>query len=284
MVELPEVSSRTGLRSVRLVGEALAIVASILIAFGIDAAWDSRSERIQVRESLSAVRDELVRSRESLVEVWLPWHTSIATASMAVLWRVESDSDFPDVSPPRLGREEYREFVSRFAVPLGQTPERSGRIVSIPDSLLAAVIFTPTYDPMVVSLLALTAGGRISAVENRPLREALPSLPAILDDLAAEEAVALDQVRMDLMPSLSTSASLTHVRTISGVIWLSRWSDSPPIIPDEVFFRSTKVAIDLRLGNALASRVFLAYSVVVSAWRLEELLDEVLTLLNAEIR
>ena len=50
----------------RLAVEAVVIVASILLAFGIEAWWDEQSERRDERVELIRVRDELTSDRDRL--------------------------------------------------------------------------------------------------------------------------------------------------------------------------------------------------------------------------
>lgn len=48
----------------RLTAEGVAIVVSILLAFSIDAWWDSRRERVEEREHLTALASELTTARD----------------------------------------------------------------------------------------------------------------------------------------------------------------------------------------------------------------------------
>lgn len=52
----------------RILAEGLVVVLSILLAFGIDAWWDDRSAQQVTRESLAAVREELLGNLELLEE------------------------------------------------------------------------------------------------------------------------------------------------------------------------------------------------------------------------
>ena len=78
--------------SARLLVEAAVIVVSILLAFGIDAAWDERSERRSERLALQALHAEALANRELLG---------------TVLGRVRDDlaraAEFYDLSPAELG-------------------------------------------------------------------------------------------------------------------------------------------------------------------------------------
>jgi len=52
----------------RILAESFAIIASILIAFGIDAAWDSYREREELRELVEGIHSELIANRALATE------------------------------------------------------------------------------------------------------------------------------------------------------------------------------------------------------------------------
>ena len=55
----------------RLAAEAIAIVASILLAFAIDAAWDERNERMEEKEVLRSLQLEFEANRDEAANVVL---------------------------------------------------------------------------------------------------------------------------------------------------------------------------------------------------------------------
>jgi hypothetical protein len=52
----------------RLIAESLAIIASILVAFAIDAWWQDRQERKDERQYVSSLRQEFSAELESLLD------------------------------------------------------------------------------------------------------------------------------------------------------------------------------------------------------------------------
>jgi hypothetical protein len=68
----------------RLAAESIAIVASILLAFAIDAWWQARSERNQIRAELAAFLGEL-RTNQRIVDDRLAYHIGIRDATAALL-------------------------------------------------------------------------------------------------------------------------------------------------------------------------------------------------------
>jgi hypothetical protein len=80
----------------RLAAESLAIVASILLAFTIDASWQAKVKNQQVRAELTALLGE-IRTNQRLVDERLQYHAAIRDATIALL-SVASDGA-PVVSP-----------------------------------------------------------------------------------------------------------------------------------------------------------------------------------------
>lgn len=64
----------------RIAVEAIAIVGSILLAFSIDAWWDSATERERERELFGALADDFHKTRLSLVD-GLNFHTAVLASS-----------------------------------------------------------------------------------------------------------------------------------------------------------------------------------------------------------
>ena len=98
----------------RLLAEAVAIVVSILIAFGLDAWWDESREAAEERRHLVAIAADF-------------------EANQALVVRYENMYGEVD-----RGTRELIEMLE------GRNPEVS---VSVPDSLLTAPAFVATYDP-----------------------------------------------------------------------------------------------------------------------------------------
>lgn len=75
-------------RASRFLIEAFVIVVSILLAFGIDAWWDSRLERVEEREVLAGLRREFTGYRDAL-ERSLEQHADMLAAMSAILASVD---------------------------------------------------------------------------------------------------------------------------------------------------------------------------------------------------
>jgi hypothetical protein len=130
--------------------ESVAIVASILLAFGVDAWWDARLEARRRAELMDDLRVELQRNRADLTNA--------------------------------LERQRLR--LHRLEILLGEiTPQAVGLA---PDSLRAlqqsTLLGNPTYDPGLGILELLIQSGDLILVESRDLRARLAGLPALSAD------------------------------------------------------------------------------------------------------
>lgn len=72
----------------RFVVEALVIVSSILLAFGIDASWDDRKDRVEEAEGLAGLHHEFGGYRDQL-RGGIDQHGEMLEAMAAVLAAIE---------------------------------------------------------------------------------------------------------------------------------------------------------------------------------------------------
>lgn len=131
-------------------GEGVAIVLSILLAFGIDAAWDEAKERSEEREVLEALRDDFRANRED-VQVVLEQH-------------LEQRADV--ILLAGMSRAEIAAL----------TPDEVGRIVP-------ALANPWTFDPRMGALDALVASGQLGLLRNRELARELSAFVNAVRDI-----------------------------------------------------------------------------------------------------
>lgn len=141
-------------RSVLL--EGVVIVASILLAFAIDAWWDNRIDQQREREHLESMRTEFQASLSGLDEVL----TSVQ------------------------GHAKNIETFIELLKTSGDKP------VVVPGSLLGSAITWRTSDVSTSTLSALMASGDLNLLRNVELRENLAGLPAFLSDVTEDEIIA----------------------------------------------------------------------------------------------
>ena len=140
----------------RFVVEAIVIISSILLAFAIDAAWETRQTRASERAALEGLRQDFVVMQEQL---------GLAIATHRV--RGESFEWFQAAT-----REEI----------LSLSPESSGDIYR---NLYVAVTFDVTRG----GVDALIGSGTLNLIQNRQLRDLVSTFLTVHDDLADERAM-----------------------------------------------------------------------------------------------
>lgn len=152
----------------RVLVEGLVIVASILLAFGIDAWWAERTERRAEREDLVRVRDELLADRSRL-ESFARSQAESASASLAVLRQI------------------------------ADLPTGAGTIEA-PDSLLALLLRAPTFETQTPALDGLLGSGRVAIVRDIEVRAAIARYQRSLRNASGRQNEAGEFVEQQLFP------------------------------------------------------------------------------------
>ena len=160
----------------RVFVEGVVIVGSILMAFGLQAWWDVRVERDEVRTELANVLSELHGNRR-LVEQYLEWHERALAASDVFLDLLQGSS---------------------------------GETMMVPDSVVWGVGFTPTFDPRQGALNALLGSGRLALIEDPDLRGALAGFGGLLSDARDEETRARNYADLQLVGVLHQSGDVSR--------------------------------------------------------------------------
>jgi len=138
----------------RIAVEAVAIVASILLAFAIDAWWDERQERIEETEVLLGLKSEFSRYREELAEgIEYNERNRLLTAElMAAIRRSAWDSETLSI-----------------------------------DLALATVSDAKTHDFGGGVLDAMISAGRLEIISNYELRAKLASWGQVFNEVRDDE-------------------------------------------------------------------------------------------------
>lgn len=134
----------------RLAVEALAIVASILLAFGIDAWWDERQEKIEEQRILQGLHEEFALIREVLTS-----HRNLHLARLQAL-------------------EDLLATIDGEA-----SPATAALLGAVLDELLAPT----TSDISNGTLHALLGSGRLEMLSNRTLRRRLVSWESAIGEV-----------------------------------------------------------------------------------------------------
>ena len=162
-------SDRQTIPWTRISVEAAAIVASILLAFSMDAWWDSVQDRAEEREIISLLRAEFEANQKVLTR----------TAGIH-----------------RLNLGAMQEIISV-----------SESVISIDDESLGLLFLqaagTPHYNPATGALAATISSGRIDLIRNVELRNRLAGWDSIVSDLFLDERTRRDFVIHEIRPAFA---------------------------------------------------------------------------------
>lgn len=154
----------------RFLIEAFVIVASILLAFGIDAWWDSRLERVEEREILAGLEREFTGYRDAL-DRRLVQHADMLSAMSAILAAIDD----------------------------GEWTSTGWRM----DHAIARLVQPPTSDLGNGVRDALVQAGRLEIVSDVELRERLAGWPGHYEEVLDDETFSRALVFERILPYLS---------------------------------------------------------------------------------
>lgn len=134
----------------RVLAEGAIIVVSILLAFAIDAGWESRQAAQWRREALVDLRREAESNRDGLEQ-----YIALYEAAVGAATRIYSDpASLRGLSTDSLAR------------------------------VFALSVFMPTFDPDDAALNSLVRSGQFDRIEDRRLRTAISQWVDLSEDLA----------------------------------------------------------------------------------------------------
>jgi hypothetical protein len=152
----------------RLLAEGVVVVASILIAFALDAWWDDRQLEAEMTEDLAIVEYELAENLR-LVNLTIEIMERVAAAGDEIVGMLKRQS--------------------------------TDTIVEIEGSTLFWGIFaSPTLDPSLGGIDAWIAAGRLAGIDSLELRRNLASIRGKVSDVTEEQIVARDMLIGEIYP------------------------------------------------------------------------------------
>ena len=161
----------------RISVEAAAIVASILLAFAIDAWWSARQLAVEEQELLSQLKTEsevnsvlLAESRE--------FHEALLETTQSLL-----DVTGPDATTNITEMDDFKRY-------------------------LAEMLRWRTFDPQTGVLTGIIQSGKLGVIRSDRLRAALASWPAKVHDLVEDEVFAVDFTEQIVRPYFSSNTSI----------------------------------------------------------------------------
>ena len=191
----------------RLAVEGTAIVASILLAFGIDAAWDDRQEQRQERIFLTSLLADFIDSRDR-IQAALSDHDSYRQSAIQLL----------DIADARAA---------------GIDP------ATVETALLHVFHNAKTLNTSNGSLDSLLASGRLATIRNDQLRALLASWPSRIADAAEDEVWILVDMQERAIPYLNSAVATRNILArdprVANYISAASSSDYGALWDDRVF-------------------------------------------------
>ena len=169
--------------TLRLAAESAAIVASILLAFSIEAWWADRQEQIEERRILLALQAEFELNLAQIENQLSYRHVMIS--SIARMFEVSAGTS-------KLEPEEV-------------------------DRLLGHLLWAGWADFSTGAMESLMQGGKLSIIDDEELRLSLAVLPYWFANVDKMEGFELDRLNMDWYPFLYDNAHLPQImNTMEG--------------------------------------------------------------------
>lgn len=182
----------------RLLLEGSAIVISILLAFSIDAWWDTHQDRQEEQRILVGLKKEL-ESNLDRIEVELSYRNAVV-ASIQTLF---------DAANGKVALEQDQA-----------------------DRLIGDVTWWTNVDYSRGVVDGLVKGGRLSIIENTALRDAISALPNRYDVIRESERNDQTTTNAVVVPYLNRNASLTQIaNTMAAGRPGSGDTPTPPVYP-----------------------------------------------------
>lgn len=170
-------------RLAKRLGQGALVVASILIAFALDAFWEEFQERGDLHDDLANISLELEENR-GRVEYHLDMAQRMVAAFDVVIGAIDSD----------------------------QTA------ATVPDTSLWLTAITPSLDASLGAIDALLASGRMAVVENPELSRRLAGLRDRVED-AVEEQLQAHQIQFSSVVPRVQGDYWAAIRHIGDEFW-----------------------------------------------------------------
>ena len=189
------------LRISRLFAEGLVVVASILIAFALDAWWDDRQLAEEMAEDLAIVEHELSENLR-LVDLSIGVMEEVVKASNNIVATLNANSQEP--------RAEIE----------GST-------------LFWGIFASPTLDPSFGGIDSWIAAGRLAGIESIELRQRLASIRGKVSDVTEEQMVAREMLTREIYPLIREEiGDIANVEQLFASGYVARFGTAVQEIPD----------------------------------------------------
>ena len=231
----------------RVLIEGVVIVASILLAFGIEAWWSSAQEQESLRLELGAVREEMRSNHEHLSE-WLVVHHQVVAGGRLILDAASAAH--------------------------GSSP------ILIADSAIVGAGLVPTINPSSGALNLLISSGRLALVESLELRLALSGWSSVVEDTGEGERAGYTFMVEQMLPIMRALWSIemnARYAELNALFWENRSGGAA--MPDT----ESSVPVTDEYLIAVASKAGISRNVVRELEALIDRVDLIVQLLDAEL-
>jgi len=212
----------------RFLAEGAVIVASILLAFVIDAGWQGSQDREETREMLAAVRTELVTSIESLEHAAARYSEYVDAASQ-LLTLTGPDADI--------------ERIEAAARPIGILMVPAG--IRLPDAAMATLI----------------SSGRLARLDDAQLRQALSGWRETISGMAGTAQITREAWTGRAWPVILEHVPQLDLEHASGFAAFSELRERfTKLVPESSRFASDYAGLlgDMRFESAVVQVMTLA--------------------------
>ena len=171
----------------RVFAESAAIVISILLAFGIQAWWEERLERIDETEQLARLHFEFTKNIERIDA--RVWESEILDACIEVFDLIEA------------------------------TQRRGGAEIEVPESTVRRLLTVPTFDADTPILNGLIRSGRLEIIEDGRILAPLATWERLLRDYTSFAERARRSLDLQLLPAISLRGDVGSVLMRSPIFY-----------------------------------------------------------------
>ena len=152
----------------RLAAEGVVVVASILIAFALDAWWAERQLQQEIAEDLAIVEYELAENIR-LAQLTIEIMERAVEANETLIAALEAQPD-------------------------------SANVEAAASTLFWGIFVSPTFDPSLGGIDAWIAAGRLAGIDSPELRQRLASVRGKVEDVREEQLVAREISVFEIYP------------------------------------------------------------------------------------
>lgn len=230
---------------VKLAVEGLVIVASILLAFALDAWWEGRQESEIEQEMLTALQSELAGALR-ILDLQLEVHEIHATNTLDVADALATAGD--------------------------------GATIEVDNRSVMSLVHNPTYDPPFGIASALLASGQTSVLGSADLRAALGRWPAAVADGYEDQTMLLESSINYLAPLLQKSMSDMRTAYLTQLD-----NESARRFPREPLGTVSEITASPALWNALYERHARTMVAISDLGRTRTQLVELIALVEGEL-